>query len=317
MWPTITEVHTASGGTLGVHTYGLFIALAFSAAFVTIHLRAPRVGIHPDRLVTGYVSAAVGGLLGGHLMYALAVDPSALLSMSGFVFYGGFIGGAIGVGLFCAMAGLSAWKIADLALPAVLIGHGVGRLGCFFAGCCHGGVAPIGPDPMGLLPESFTGGQLWLSGVFPYLTNEVHGGVGRLRDLPIYPTQLWEAVSYTSLAAVILWHWPRRRFDGQTAALTLLLEAPFRLVIEAFRADHRGYVVSWAATEETARLLPGMAQAGDQLGGAVIGITTSQAIGLSLMAVGAVLYAVRRGAGRDTPPAAPPAAEGDLLEELT
>ncbi len=214
------------------------------------------------------------------------------------------------------MARLSVWKIADLALPAVLIGHAVGRIGCFFAGCCHGGIAPIGEHPTGLLPGAFSGGQIWLSGVFPFLTNEVHGGVGRLQDVPIYPTQLWEAVSYGTLAAFILWHWPRRKFDGQTAALTLILEAPFRIVIEGFRADHRGYLVSWETTEEIARLLPGMAQAGDELGTAILGVTTSQSIGFALMALGFVLYAVRRRAGRDQV-TAPPALESDLLEELT
>jgi hypothetical protein len=81
--------------------------------------------------------------------------------------------------------------------------------------------------------------------------------------------------------------------------------------------DHRGYVVSWEVSEELARKLGGMAAAGGgEPTATVIGLTTSQGIGLALLALGFVLYAIRRNAGRDAvgPPAS---ADGDLLEELT
>ncbi|MCB9698755.1 MAG: prolipoprotein diacylglyceryl transferase [Alphaproteobacteria bacterium] len=325
MWPTIAEVQT-SYGPLGIHPYGLFIVLAFSAAFIAIHLRAPRVGIHPDRLIGGYISAFVGGMLGGRILYAIAVDwertvsdPASLFSFAGFAVYGGLIGGALGVGAFVALSKLPVWKVADLALPAVVLAMGVGRLGCFCAGCCHGSVAAIGEHPTGLLPGWITTGQLWWSGTFPYLTNEVHGGVGRLQDVPLYPTQLWDFFGNVSLAIALLWQWPRRRFDGQSAALALILQPPLRIFVESFRADERGYVWTWEVSEAFAKSLPpGLAQAGDQLGTHVVGITTSQGIGLAMMVLGVVIYAVRRNTVRDT--AALPevsAEDGDLLEELT
>lgn len=325
MWPTIAEVQTPNG-PMGIHPYGMFIVLAFSAAFVAIHLRAPKVGIHPDRLIAGYVSAFVGGMLGGRLLYAIAVDwertvsdPSSLFSFAGFAVYGGLIGGALGVGAFVAVNKLPAWKIADLAMPAVVLAMGIGRMGCFCAGCCHGAVAAIGEHPIGLLPSWITSGQLWLSGTFPYLTNEVHGGVGRLHDVPLYPTQLWDFAGNVSLAAVLLFHWPRRRFDGQSAALALLLQPPLRIFVETFRADERGYVWSWEVSEAFAKSLPpGLAQAGDQLGQHVIGITTSQGIGLLMMAFGAAIWILRRNTARsDQPLPAVSVDGGDLLEELT
>lgn len=301
MWPTLYE-STTELGTWGVHTYGLAILVAFCAAFLLVHFRARQVGIEPDHLLPLYVAAGVGGLLGGRLLYVLAVEPHrivseplSLLAFSGFAFYGGLLGGALAVGLAVAALRLPAWKIADIAGPAVLLGLGLGRVGCFFAGCCHGAEAPVGGTP--LLPEGALQGQIWLSSTFPFLTTEFHGGVGRLLHTPLYPTQLWSVAAGVGLCALLSALWPHRRFDGQIAALTLILEPPFRILVEAFRADHRGYAVTFEVSESLARTFPGLVQAGGTLDAHVMGITTSQAIGLAMMLAGVALYVARRHAG--------------------
>lgn len=321
MWPTLIEVDTAVGHQ-AANTYGVFIVLAFSAAFLYINGRALRAGVNPDSLIAGYVSAAVGGMIGARLLYAFSVDwentlsnPMSLLGCAGFAFYGGVLGGAAGVMLFAWGSRLPTWKLADLAAPAVVLGLGVGRMGCFFAGCCHGAIAPPVTSKVGLLPDSFTGGQIWLSSTLPFLTTEFHGGVGRIHDIPLYPTQLWSAATGLTLAAILGWAWTKRRFDGQIVALTLLVEPPFRMFIESFRADQRGYVLSWPVSEATAAWFPpGMSQAGEQLGSSIIGVTTSQGIGVALMITGAVIWSIRRASELDKSTIV--AGDGDLLEEL-
>jgi phosphatidylglycerol---prolipoprotein diacylglyceryl transferase len=299
MYPTLFET-----GGLGIHSYGLFILLAFSAAFLTVHFRAVSVGIHPDRLIAVYVGAALGGMTGGRLLYAFAVEPDkiianplALFSLGGFAFYGGVIGGGFGVALASLWQEIDRWKLADISAPAVLVGLGVGRMGCFFAGCCHGAPAPMGANPMQLLPDGLLGGQIWLSGLAPFVTLEFHGGVGRLLHEPLYPTQLWSAVAGLSLAALLSAGWKFRRFDGQLAGIALLIEPPARILIEAFRADHRGTVLTLPVGETIASWLPGMAAAGADLGTPGIALTTSQAIGLGAMLFGASLLVYRRNAG--------------------
>lgn len=321
MWPKLYDLD-GPAGTFDVNTYGLLIVLAFSAAFLLVHIRALRVGINPDRLIGTYVAAAFGGLAGGRVGYALTVDtartfsdPLSLFSCAGFMLYGGIAGGIIAVGLYAVAARIDVWKLADLAGPAILIGIAVGRLGCFFAGCCHGAVAPIGADPTALLPESFPG-QMWLSNVFPYLTLEFEQGVGRLHDQPLYPTQLWHSFGCFALVAVLWWLWGRRRFDGQIAALTLMLEPPLRMFTEAFRADERGYFISWSISPElAARLPPGLSQAGSHIDGTVAGVTTSQGIAVLMIVAGAVIYIARRRAGVSAEQPVT-AGRGDLLDEL-
>lgn len=307
MFPTIAELQT-SAGPIGLHTYGMFILAAFCSAFILTHFRALRIGLHPDKLLPVYIAAAVGGLAGGRLLYALAVDlpetlanPATLFRPAGFAVYGGVIGGTIAVAIAARAQGIRPWKLADIAGPAVLLGMGVGRLGCLFAGCCHGAEAPHIEGAFGLLPDSFQGGQVWLSSQAPFLTTEFasgNGGVSRLTDVPLYPTQMWAAASLLALAGALSWLWEHKRFDGQIAALALMLEPLYRITVESYRADERGYAFAVEVSEATAAWFPvGMTQAGETLGSSMLGLTTSQAIGLGSIAAGVFIYLLRMNAG--------------------
>ena len=67
---------------------------------------------------------------------------------TGATFYGGLIGGvAVFIALFFGLGWIffkdqrhakSFFKIANSAIPGIVLGHSLGRIGCLFAGCCHG-----------------------------------------------------------------------------------------------------------------------------------------------------------------------------------
>ncbi len=303
MLPTLVE---GTGG-LGIHTYGLFIALAFASAFLVTANRALAAGISPAQLIPVFLAATAGGLLGGRLLYSVAVDPGlsgllahpgALVRGSGFAFYGGLVGGFLAVAPTALRLGIEPWKLADIAAPSVLVGYGVGRLGCFFAGCCHGAVAPVGPDAVPLLGEhAVLHGQIWFTTHWPFVALEFHDGVGEILNQPLYPTQLWQSAYGLAGAALMLALWDKRRFDGQMAALYLVLEPLARIFVEAFRADPRGYAITFPVGEKLAAALPGMSRAGRALAPGWVGLTTSQAIGLCMVVVGIAIYASRRHRG--------------------
>lgn len=302
MLPTLYE---GTNG-LSINSYGLLIMLAFSAAFLVTHTRSMAAGIAPLKLMPVYLAAAAGGLAGGRILYSVAVspglmglltDPLSLFQGSGFAFYGGLIGGFLAVAAVAIPQGIPPWKLADIAAPSVLIGYGVGRMGCFFAGCCHGVVAPIGEHPIVLGANTPLDGIIRLSAPFPWLSLEFHGGVGDLLNQPLYPTQLYAVAVGTLGCAAMLALWEKRRFDGQFAALYLILEPPTRFLIECFRADPRGYALTFPAPEWVGRTLPGMAQAGADLPPGWVGLTTSQTIGVGMVLIGGLIYAARRNAG--------------------
>jgi len=249
-------------------------------------------------------AAAVGGLAGGRILYSAAVEPGltalltnpvSLLSGSGFAVYGGLIGGTLAVAAVAIPRGIPPWKLADIAAPSVLMGMGVGRLACFFAGCCHGAIL----DPFtstGQLMGAPLQGRILTTAGYPWIALEFHAGVGSLHDEPLYPTQLFDFIALVTLSGILLALWNHRRFDGQLAAMTLLLQPPIRIFVEGFRADTRGIAFELPMGEQIAAILPGMAQAAAD-GSATVGLTTSQTIGLGMMLGGVAIWVLRRNAG--------------------
>lgn len=297
MWPTLFEVDGPSGH-VALHSYGLLVLLGFVGASLLVTWRARRMGMPLERLPIAFLVAALGGFSGAKVLYAIGVgDPGALLTLSGgYAWYGGVLGGAAAVVAATRPLGIDAWKLADATAPALVLGGGIGRVGCFFAGCCHG-VPVLRPEPAtALLPEGALGGQIYAHPHFPFLSTAFHGGVARFQDVPLYPTQVWQAVGSFLLVAVLLAVSQRRRFDGQIAGLYMVTEPWLRIAVETFRGDHRGYALS-VPVDRVPAWLPGMGSAGDATGQAVVGLTTSQAIGLAMVVVGAILLWVRRNKG--------------------
>ncbi len=182
--------------------------------------------------------AAVGGVVGAKLLSILALLPAAIgeliqggqpdfiaiVFLSGFVYWGGFLGG-FGMVMFY----LRRYKInksaAFNAIAAPLaIGHGIGRVGCFFAGCCYGvphtpGVtfqnSPIAPNGVSLLP-----------------------------------TQLIEAGFNFLVGGVLLLLVIRGVLRDKLAYIYLIAYSIFRFVIEFFRGDsYRGFVFGLSTSQ--------------------------------------------------------------------
>ncbi len=143
MFPTIYQINEG----LGIHTYGLMIVMALMGAFIFSSNRAKYVGIDPDDLPLMYLLVAVAGILGARLFYFIFSVPEVFFknpmsffsgSEGGLVFYGGAIGGVVTGMIYCKWAKIPVLKLADIAGPAIMLGLALGRVGCFFGGCCHG-----------------------------------------------------------------------------------------------------------------------------------------------------------------------------------
>lgn len=112
--------------------------------------------------------------------------------------------------------GLPGLATADLFAPAVAIGHSVGRLGCFAAGCCWGKPTDA---PWGL---AFT-------------DPDAHRLVGVPLNVHLHPTQLYEAAGALA-AGLILWRLLERPHrPGTVIGWYLMLYSTFRLFVEFFR----------------------------------------------------------------------------------
>ncbi len=172
----------------------------------------------------------------------------------GLTYYGG-LGLAIGVGIwFVRRRRMPLWKVGDLAGYGIPLGLVFGRAGCFLSGCCFGSRAD---PPFGVAFPAHT----------PAWDHHLELGLigkGAPESLPVYPTQLWEGIACAAIFAYLyFWRRKRQRFDGQLFFTYCMLYAVVRFVIEFWRDDARG---------------------------GVLGLSTSQWLGIPLFAFGAFMW---------------------------
>lgn len=211
-------------GPLTLHSYGVLVALAFLAAIWWASREMNRRDLNPEILPGLVFRIVLGAVLGARLLYVLIDLPHFLFNPSeiiafwngGLVFSGGLTLAAL-LGYMKLRREPRRLEWVDALAPAVALGQGVGRLGCFMAGCCYGAKthvpwAVIFTAPNGLAP------------------------IGT----PIHPTQLYQSVAgFLTFFALV-------RFSrgnpapGRTAGQYLVLFGAFRIIVEFFRADWRG-----------------------------------------------------------------------------
>ncbi len=213
--------------------YGLMMMVAFLMGgwLVTLELRRRRLS--EDYSADMVAAAVIGGIIGAKLWYvALTRDPSALLARGGFVWYGGFLGGA-------AAVVLNGWRLRvplrwtmQLVAPALAAAYALGRVGCFLVNDDYG--RPSGlpwamrfPDG---LPPSTAGNLQHLFGI------PVPPGTDPSTVLAVHPTQLYEVASMLA-AFFVLWAWRTRpKPVGWLFGAYLIFAGSERFLVEIVRA---------------------------------------------------------------------------------
>ena len=208
-----------------VPVYGLcYFAGIFLAAGVALWLCKKR-GIERYDMVYASVYTMIAAVLGAKLLFLLVswrqiVEnhvPIMSLLKGGFVFYGGVIGGIFGMWLYCKQFKLPFWDFADVAAVVLPLGHAVGRVGCFAAGCCYGIEYP-GP----------------LSHTYTHLQNSSATPIG----VPLLPVQLIESGLLLLLFIGLLIGFLRHpNAKTVSVAVYVLSYSVIRFVLEFFRGD--------------------------------------------------------------------------------
>jgi phosphatidylglycerol:prolipoprotein diacylglycerol transferase len=147
------------------------------------------------------------------------------------VFYGGLILAVLVSLWYLQRHKLPLWSMCDIFAPAIALGHVVGRLGCFFAGCCYG------------RPTSLPWGVTFHD---PFAASYVGTPLG----VSLHPTQLYEAGAELLILGVLLVTEKRgRSFPGRTFWAYMLLYGISRFVIEFFRGDERGMILGLSTSQ--------------------------------------------------------------------
>ena len=232
-----------------VYTYGVLLAAAYLLGLKLAMTRAEKRGLDGAQVLDLGIYIIIAALVGAKLLLLVTDfqtfrhDPKELLTLarSGGVFYGGLIL-AVGVALwYIRRVGLPLWTTCDMFAPGIALGHVVGRFGCFFAGCCYGRPTTV--------PWAIT------------FTNAFAAvNVGTPLNVPLHPTQLYEAGAEALILGVLLLTERKGRpFAGRTFWLYLLLYAVTRFAIEFFRGDERGSVGIFSTSQFISLILAPLA----------------------------------------------------------
>jgi phosphatidylglycerol:prolipoprotein diacylglycerol transferase len=172
---------------LEITGYGIMLMVAFLTGSWLIALELQRRGLRSEYASDITLAAVIGGIIGAKLWYvALTHDLGTLFSRGGLVWYGGLVGGAIGVAL-------NGWRLrvptrwtAQLVAPALAAAYALGRVGCFLVNDDYGRPTTLPwamKFPQGL-PPSTAGNMTQLFGI------PVAPGIDPSTVLAVHPTQL-------------------------------------------------------------------------------------------------------------------------------
>ena len=221
MYPLLRLFGNPSEGYLiTIHTYkvmfilGILIGLSYAVYMIR------RLGESEERMIYMSLLGVFFGILGSKVLYIIykfehfLEHPHSLFEKGGggAVFYGGFAAGLLAALYYMKRSKLNMKRYLDVIAPASILGQGVGRLGCFSAGCCYGKPTSL---PWGIIyPEELRGVTL---------IPERYLGV-----LSLHPTQLYSALGNIIIVLVLTYILlKRKRFDGEVFAYGLILHSGF------------------------------------------------------------------------------------------
>lgn len=216
-------------GDIPVYTYGVLVAAGvLLGLWYARHYAARHTDIDPERVWNLGIYMVLGGLVGAKAWFVLSNgsyfwrhknEVFALATLqSGGTFYGGFIGALVVAAIYANWQRVPPLPLLDSFSAGLPLGHAVGRLGCFAAGCCYGKPTYL---PWAVTFTSTRAAQL----------------VGTPLNIPLHPTQLYEAAAEFFNFFILILLARKQRFRGEIFATFILLYGIERGLIEFDRWD--------------------------------------------------------------------------------
>lgn len=224
-------------GFIHIRTYGLMLAISFLVGTWLAVREARRRGLDEDRLVTVILVVLVSSVVGARALYVLEHvqefrrEWGSIVAVwqGGLTLYGGVVAGTLAGLLTARYLGLPMWSVADALTPSFALGTVLGRIGCYFNGCCYG------------VPTSMPWGVVFPADTFPGL---------EFGNAPLHPSQLYFALVGLVLYCVTLVLRSRLTVPGTLFWSFLLLFALARIPLDLTRAyEPEAIVMTWGAVE--------------------------------------------------------------------
>lgn len=215
-------------GSFNLPTYGVLVATGVIVGLFVAARLSQRQGQDPEKSWNLGIYMVLAGIVGAKVLLIIndfsfyTTHPSEIFNLAfvqaAGVFYGGVLGALITAVWYMRSNRMPALRTCDAFAPGLALGHSIGRLGCFAAGCCYG------------KPTSH-----WWGVTF---TNPLAAQyVGTPLNVALQPTQLFESAFELLNFFFLLWLYKRKKFEGQIIGSYLFLYGIWRYFSEFIRDD--------------------------------------------------------------------------------
>jgi phosphatidylglycerol:prolipoprotein diacylglycerol transferase len=199
--------------------------MAFLSAIALALREARSLGQDPSKILDLCFYMVLAAIVGSRVLYVLVnwpvfrEDPFEIVRIwhGGLVFYGGFIGAVMTALWYMRRHRLPFLRTADILSPSVAFGQFVGRIGCFFAGCCYGTPCEL-----------------------PWAVTFTHPESLAPKGVALHPTQIYSSLNALFIFLVLVGLKRIKGFEGRTFFVYIFLYGVTRFVLEHFRGDDRG-----------------------------------------------------------------------------
>jgi phosphatidylglycerol:prolipoprotein diacylglycerol transferase len=226
MLPIVYELHVF-GVSRPIGGYGLMVSLGVLATGFLSARAAHHAKEDWGAVIATIGYATIPAFLGAATLFYLVelvragFDVSVALSHGpGLVFYGAVPGAAVGTYYAARWLRVPWWKMIDLSVPAIAVGHALGRIGCLLGGCCfgaewHGPWAVTATNPLSPMAQP---------------------------SVPRHPVQLYEAFGLVAVALVFAAtpldaKWLGAPGSGRRISTYAIVYGVLRAIVEGFRGD--------------------------------------------------------------------------------
>lgn len=213
-----------------IYSYPLLMGMAWGAAINLVFYYCAQLKLDIRYFRSLIIVQFLGAWIGAKLLFILTAPKDLPLADNinfwlggGFVFYGGLILTAVFTFVWIVKGWMN-WRQCQIFIPALALGHGIGRIGCFLAGCCFGKHCDL-----------------------PWAI-EMHGDHR-------HPVQLYESFFLLGLA----WWFHRKLLKNDSSLLWpsyFIIYGIFRIMMEFLRADAvRGVSQSGVSTSQIVSII--------------------------------------------------------------
>lgn len=224
-----------------IATYGLIIFIGiFVGSTVAVLYYSKFQDVSKEDIIFAILFGVIGMGIGGKILYLITCIPFLVenyanldfsetilqLFKGGFVFYGGLIGGILGIYIYAKQFKIDFKKLILVIIPVVPLVHAFGRIGCFFAGCCYG------IEYHGIGNITF------------------HNTIFAPNNIPLFPVQIVEAISNLIIFVILMITYKKYQGTQKTVTLYCILYSILRFILEFLRGDAaRGVILNLSTSQ--------------------------------------------------------------------